>query len=313
MTAKLRSRCCTSKLCGLPKYAFWILLFAVFATITVPVAVMFGRKKHSWKSKVLIPLYVYPAQHAWDPLYQAISSNPNLLFTVVINPNSGPGLNPLPDSNFTAGINILNSYPNVHLAGYVSTNYSNRDINQVIQDIQAYSRWKHSGIVGITSTNGTNQTNPIRLGIRDIFLDETPREWTPEAGSFYGRVAGVIRSQPGLGPWPSIIHNPGTVPSPNYLPFLSQVVIFEGSYDTYKSAKFDKNITAFTKTTQFPRYKLASIVHSLPENTTHKESAKLIKDLAKVSGSVFITGLSVDYYSKFWSGFGGWVSAMKGK
>lgn len=66
-------RTCRSKILGIPIWVLSIvLLVAVVVVIVVPIAVMFGKKKDgSPRSEVLVPLYVYPAPGAWDPLFQA--------------------------------------------------------------------------------------------------------------------------------------------------------------------------------------------------------------------------------------------------
>ncbi|RDL38735.1 uncharacterized protein BP5553_03075 [Venustampulla echinocandica] len=288
---------CGSKIFGVPKYVFWVLLGVAIIVIVVPVAVMFGRKKHIQKSSVLVPLYVYPDPGAWDPLYDAIEKNPTLDFTVVMNPESGPGNDSLPDSNYTSQIPRLTTYPNVVTVGYVSTNYSNRDISAVLQDIRTYAGWS-GGNVTIKS-----------LGMRGIFFDETPADYTAASGRFYGTVAAMVRSQPGFGDDPLIIHNPGVIPDPRYLSSCNQTVVFEGAYDTYQKYKMQKNITTFLSQNSkiCTRDNLATIVHSMPSSVSAKGQMSLVKDLRGISRNVFVTGLSVDYYSSFWNGWEGFV------
>lgn len=40
---------------------------------------------------ILLPLYIYPSSGVWDPVYDAISDNPDVTFRVIVNPDSGPG------------------------------------------------------------------------------------------------------------------------------------------------------------------------------------------------------------------------------
>ena len=42
-------------------------------------------------TSVLLPLYVYPSPGVWNPVFDAITAHPNVLFYVVVNPDSGPG------------------------------------------------------------------------------------------------------------------------------------------------------------------------------------------------------------------------------
>ena len=62
-----------SKICGIPKFIVWIILGFAIVVIVVPIIVMFSKKKKGPppKSNVLLPLYVYPAPGAWDPLFTA--------------------------------------------------------------------------------------------------------------------------------------------------------------------------------------------------------------------------------------------------
>jgi hypothetical protein len=179
--------------------------------IVVPIAVMFGRKKSSTpKGTVLVPLYVYPSPGAWDPLFTAYATNtfflpsgdfklttpritnhPHLNFTVVVNPASGPGVQPIPDSNYTREIPKLNKHANVRTVGYVSTSYTNRNISLALRGIDTYSAWsENSTIAG--------------LGMEGIFLDETPSQYQPASAQFLDTLARSITSQTGFGKDPLV-------------------------------------------------------------------------------------------------------------
>lgn len=43
-------------------------------------------------TSILVPLYVWPEDDStWAPVFNAISSYPDVQFQVIVNPNSGPG------------------------------------------------------------------------------------------------------------------------------------------------------------------------------------------------------------------------------
>jgi hypothetical protein len=67
-----------SKVPSSRKYLLWTF-FGVIVTlaIVIPTAVMFGKKKKASppKATLLVPLYVYPAPGAWDPLFTAYATN----------------------------------------------------------------------------------------------------------------------------------------------------------------------------------------------------------------------------------------------
>ncbi|CZT07757.1 related to cell surface spherulin 4-like protein [Rhynchosporium agropyri] len=298
-------RNCKSRFCGVPLWILSLLVSLVVITaIVVPIAVMFGRKKNSSgpapRSAVLVPLYVYPDPGAWDPLFEAAERYPDLNFTAVVNPASGPGDEALPDGNYTRDISKLNSYPNVRTVGYVSTRWTSRNISLALADIQVYSRW------------ATNSSIP-NLGMRGIFLDETPSIWNASAQEYLENVAAAIRSDAGLGSDPLIIQNPGTIPDQRFMPSCNLSVVFEGTYETYQIYGFHKTISTFQSSSKNDRSKLAAVVHNFPPSLSSKKENKLVKDLRRVAGSVFLTGLSVDYYSSFWDGWAGFAQDMAAK
>merc|ERR1711977_487590 len=117
------------------------------------ISFLFGTIQHhllmmsGLKSSVLLPLYIYPLPKAWDPLYTAIESHPTLDFTIIINPNSGPGKTGLPDEDYSREIARLSKYPNVYMVGYVRVNWCKRDLEKVFMDA-ADARVKNSDGLG---------------------------------------------------------------------------------------------------------------------------------------------------------------------
>ncbi|KAH8674809.1 cell surface spherulin 4 family protein [Tricladium varicosporioides] len=282
---------------GIPQHILWILLgFIIIATV-IPITVVITRKKREPppKSNVLLPLYVYPAPGAWDPLLTAIKTNPQVNFTVVVNPASGPGGSSGPDANYTREIPKLNQHTNVRVVGYVSTNYTNRSLSHALQDIAVYSSWSENTIVS-------------GLGLGGIFLDETPSQYSHASAEFLEALAVATRSETGLGIDPLIIHNPGTLPAAQYLPSANVTVVFEGDYSTYKTREINKAISAFQTSSKCSREALACIIHSLPSAYSDTDKISLARDLRSVAGYIFITGLSVDYYSSFWVGWLGFIA-----
>lgn len=110
--------------------------------------------------RILVPLYVYPTPNAWDPLYTAIRNNPTAAFTVIINPNSGPGAGTAPDSDYSAAIKTLRASAGANqileLVGYVPTGYGKRSVAAVKADVKKYAGW------------------PASVAMDGIFLDEAP-------------------------------------------------------------------------------------------------------------------------------------------
>ena len=232
-----------------------IVIFLVICAVIIPsVVVTELHKKNSMgpKSKIIVPLYVYPAPGAWNPLEDVyvsifiaaqtpptffsdflaisfppetgspphrrlevsnpcqtsrphekfangtrrkkkqalnssrISAHPDVNFTVVINPGSGPGPNALPDANYTREIPILASYENVRLLGYVHTSYAERNVSLVRRDIETYAAWP------IASSNRG-------LAVRGIFFDETPQQYSDHAFAYLQNLTELVKNSNGFG------------------------------------------------------------------------------------------------------------------
>lgn len=83
----------------------------------------------------------------------------------------------------------LKDYPNIRTLGYVSTNYTNRPIEDVMLDIRTYAKWPQLlGSLG----NGT-------FGVDGIFFDETPGAYDWRAYEYLEIVGEEVRSHEGLG------------------------------------------------------------------------------------------------------------------
>lgn len=91
---------------------------------------------------VLVPLYIYPAPGAWDPLFAAAEARPELDFWVVANPANGPGDGALPDANYVRELARLTALRNVKVVGYVHCSYGQRAAEDIVADVEAYGRWE---------------------------------------------------------------------------------------------------------------------------------------------------------------------------
>lgn len=83
----------------------------------------------------------------------------------MINPNNGPIAEDTLEQPYKEGIQRLNSFHNVNTIGYVSTNYSQRAMKDVLSDITTYSRW------GLAASNGSFE-------LHGVFLDEAVANYT---------------------------------------------------------------------------------------------------------------------------------------
>ncbi|KAF1955384.1 hypothetical protein CC80DRAFT_474843 [Byssothecium circinans] len=132
---------------------------------------------------VIVPLYIFPSSGAWDAFYELASSHLRLQFTAIVNPNSGPADDALPNKDYTHAIQRLNAFGNVRVVGYVSTTWCMKNLSSVLDEIALYSGW------------GEFDSS---LALSSIFFDETPTQFTPANLSFLRTIPKAVRASSGL-------------------------------------------------------------------------------------------------------------------
>jgi hypothetical protein len=234
-----------------------------------------------------------------------VTNNPNVKFTVIINPSSGPGSGSLPDDNWRKAIPKLAAHSNVLVIGYVSTSWGNRAISDVERDIKTYAEWP--------SASGDSS-----FAVHGIFLDEGPAEADRAKVQYYKQLVSLIKGSSGLGnqyvsapqsprqQWLSadinieytnlgekVVMNPGTVPDTSYLDIPDSSVIFESPY-----SKFQEQIAAhaFDSIQNVDRARLATMVTSVTQGT---DLSSLVSQLRSISGHIYLTNL--DSYLEYCS------------
>jgi hypothetical protein len=146
-------------------------------------------------TSIIVPLYIYPEEGAWDPLYTAyvplllahfrVDAHPQMQFLVIINPHDGPRNDTLLDPNYEREIPVLNSKQNVRTIGYVRTGKATRNISEVRDGVSIYASW------------ATNKTANYQM--HGIFFDETPNNYTSNGVSFMTDVTQFAKNQTGFG------------------------------------------------------------------------------------------------------------------
>ncbi|RDW86668.1 spherulation-specific family 4 protein [Aspergillus mulundensis] len=315
------------------------LVFVAILAIVLPTSIIVTRRKDhnnmGPKAKVFVPLYVYPAPGAWDPLVNVhepleipeppcerhqppakattvgqrapviyrklqlnagsrITEHPDVNFTVVVNPGSGPGPNPLPDANYTQEIPRLTAHDNVRVLGYVATTYAKRNISAVRRDIETYANWP--------TLSGNSS-----LAVRGIFFDETPQQYNETDFAYLDNLTAVVRNTPGLGPDNFVFHNPGVVPDSRYLSTADSTVVFEATYDTYLERNGARLFEAIPDS---DRSQLCAVIHSLPDNVEGSDLREFVKQVRRIADEIFITHLSTNYYASFGNKWDDFVSLM---
>jgi hypothetical protein len=87
----------------------------------------------------------------------------------------------LPDQVYLEEIPKLRAYPNIRTLGYVATNYAEKDIEDVLAEIEVYSRWP-------------KVTKIAKMRVDGIFLDETPSTYDADDYAYLKRASQAIRN-----------------------------------------------------------------------------------------------------------------------
>ncbi|GIK06573.1 hypothetical protein Aspvir_002223 [Aspergillus viridinutans] len=225
------------------------------------------------KGNIMIPWYLYPTEGAWTPMEELISSNPDVQFTIIINPDNGPGSTTLPDENFLAAVPRLTAYRNALVIGYVRTGKGTRDIADVTKEINTYAGWP--------SASGNSS-----FAVHGIFLDEAPSKYDAAAVTYYKQLASVIRGSKGLGPNNLVVMNPGTVPDAAYLSIPDVTVIFESPYSEFVRALSSDQ---FQKIKGQDISRFACMVYDVPATV---DLSTLLSQLRAISSQTYLSNLN---------------------
>ncbi|RMZ75832.1 hypothetical protein DV737_g5105, partial [Chaetothyriales sp. CBS 132003] len=273
-----------------------VVVIAALLILIIPLAIILPRKGQpkGLASSVLLPLYIYPSSSAWDPLYKALDSHPLLNFTVVINPEDGPGSSAVPSDDYLVELHNLAKYDNARVVGYVRTQWAARNITEVLREVQIYSGWSK-----INST----ASNPSPIAMDGIFFDEAPSLYSTQTFEYMRTINQAVKNATGLAGNRTIVHNPGTPPDARFESLDTDIIVaFEQSSDYFHSDKV--NITALA----LDRSRYSFMVHSAPAKDSSLRS--LVSSMSQRAQYLFATKLTSDYYESFSSDWNSFVEAV---
>ncbi|KAL2832338.1 Spherulation-specific family 4 [Aspergillus pseudoustus] len=264
---------------------WWITIgiavaIVVILVIVIPLAIILPRRgdKGGKPSSVIFPLYIYPETNStWGPLYEAILTHPELEFLVIVNPQSGPGNGSLPDERYQQAIRQLDTYPNVQKVGYVRTGYAERNISDVLSDIETYSGW---------------ESQSASLAMSGVFFDEAPHQYEAATVDYLNRINSAVKNATGLTGDRTIIHNPGTIPDSRLeVPNTDITVVFEQSYDHYETSQ--KALLDDEK--DVDRDSWAYIFHSVP-TMSNSTIENFVDEISRKAAWLYLTTRTDSYY-----------------
>lgn len=134
----------------------------------------------------------------------SISDYPDLQFIVIVNPNSGPGVDPdgwLPDKHYSREIPRLTERANVTIVGYVRVDYCRRAIDEVFQDIRKYANWSGrppSDSIESQRSDTASASGSPQFAIHGIFFDEVPNVWDVEHAGYLEDIGVLVKEVDGV-------------------------------------------------------------------------------------------------------------------
>ncbi len=218
------------------------------------------------KLNALYPLYNYPNWYApesyiWNEIG---SASKDINITTIINPDNGPGLIGSPNIDYHQGLTDL-AKGSANIIGYVSTNYGNRDINDVKADILKYNR----------DFNTENYT------VTGIFFDEVSISSDSSFLNYYRKLYDFVKNSADTPTLDFVVFNHGTNAPEIYLNWADVNVIYEGSFSNWYTYTPDSYIS------NYPLDRLGSLVYSAEGVTDMQAALDLARD--RNIGYAFVT------------------------
>jgi len=199
--------------------------------------------------QIAIPAY-FTAQYYWDEAIHSADPPADMILDV-----TGVGAGNSPDKQLqgyvkkalAAGITVL---------GYSSTVDGDRPVAQVEADVRHYAKW---------------------YGVHSIFLDRVSGQ--PPQVAYYKKLAAYIHhAHNGAQVW----LNPGDYPDQQYMAIGDVVLVFEGAYYQYVTAR----VPAWVK--YYPAAKFAQTIFATPANVLNN-ALELAKQ--RRAGHIYVTDL----------------------
>ncbi|KAL2831505.1 Spherulation-specific family 4 [Aspergillus cavernicola] len=221
-------------------------------------------------------------------LEQFCDANPTLQFLVIVNPNSGPGDigTPSPDANYAREVRRLNAYSNVYTVGYIRIDYCRKPFLKACDEIARYASWSERYEIS-------------GLGVRGIFVDETPNRSSPERTEYLSKLTRYIKTSPGILSDKFVAHNPGTAPDATIAECAELTFVCEEPYERYRSDEVQR----WLELHPFDRVSAGYMVSGVPVDEVYN----LVQELRHRSAYLFVTEVAEDFYESFgsrsWDGF----------
>ncbi|UPX18769.1 uncharacterized protein EKO05_0009060 [Ascochyta rabiei] len=270
------------------------LTLALLTMIGVPlVAVLAQKLIVQLPVNVLVPSYAFPDAGSWSRLYDAIARHQDTKFTIIINPDNGPGNATRPSPEYVDVLNTLEVFPHVQTLGYIRTAGGTRDNATIRAEIATYSGW----------------SNFQDLKLNGIFFDQTPSKDEGSAREYLRNISATVRHSEGFLEPRLVVHNPGCAPDAGLVRYrVDVVVVFEGLYSDLPSREQLKNQSKDLEQHNMHRENFGMLIHSTPSNIGNIGLRKVIDSLRRDTQWLYITDLIEDVYDGYGSLWEQWLS-----
>jgi hypothetical protein len=217
----------------------------------------------------------------------------DLKFTVIINPNGGPGNATRPTTEYVDVLNTLKVYPHVQTLGYIRTDGGTRDNATVHADIATYSGW--------------SEFQDLKLN--GIFFDETPYKNEGNMCEYLRNISAAVRHSKGFLEPKLVVHNPGHVPDAAMVRYRTDmIVVFEGEYSELPSREQLRHSVKDLELHSLHRQNFGMLINSIPSNTSNVDLRKVVDNLRQNVEWLYITDLTENVYSSYGSLWERWLS-----
>ncbi|KAK4218509.1 cell surface protein [Rhypophila decipiens] len=264
------------------------------------------------KPCVVMPLYIYPlpGKDSWQPLYDAIAAHPQVDFLIVVNPNSGPGEEPLPSTDYMREVPKLNAFPNVTTVGYIAITWARKSLDDVKKEIDRYAGWDQKACQDLEIEG---------LYLEGIYLDETPNHVSEHAKSYLKELTGYVKGLEGLRGERLVIHNPGTPPEGPLSAFGSPdlVCVSEEPHHRYIHSEVQSRIETYSLPHDKTLFQVSGVPLGHVAATTKRILARSAAQGSSAAGNgartaryIFVTDLEKDFYESFGESWGCFVRTV---
>lgn len=216
-------------------------------------------------------------------------------FTVIINPDDGPGNGTRPSRDYADVLNALEVYPHVRTLGYIRTDRGTRDNATVRAEISTYSGWSKFQ----------------DLSLNGIYFDQTPYRDEGNARAYLRNISATVRHSEGFLEPKLVVHNPGCVPDVGLVRYRTDmIVVFEGAYPSLPGRHQLSNSIKELERHSLHRQNFGLIIHSTPSNTGNVRLRKIVDNVRRSVEWLFITDLTENVYSGYGSLWEQWLDLI---